>query len=844
MGCVHSVPAASKGSSTNADNNGKSSFRTKSGRPARTLSQHHTPSQAQLAEGVLSEMLRSRRRSIRSSQDYDADTIETIAQLSAMGSDPAHQSQISEPEQDCIVQALQENVLFSCMNHDQLLSLARLMSIQIVEPGETVVTQGEIGDKFFVVRSGRFEVVNAHGDVINRLSAGATFGELGLLYSAKRTANVIADAKVRGSLYTLQGSFFRYIAAKHSIETFQSSLEVLRKVPLLTPLTEEQLSLVANSAQPLLYRGGDVIVHKDEPGSVLYMIHSGTVVCTDIGNGGATLELSDGDFFGERALLASEPRAATVIAKTDVRLLAIDQRTFQLVLGPLQTLLQETRVWRALESVSVLREVPYPLKKKLLAAARVVQYEENHVIFHQDDAGDAFYIIKDGEVRIVQLPTRNSETTASVSPLGEQEARQADATSSLSSIQLSLSPDAKPLEVARLGAGDMFGEMALLQQGPTKRSASVVAASRVECIVLERAAFEQICASARDDLEELARRRTLENYERSFVLSLSVETLEKLGVLDVGSEGSVIYAARHTPTQRIVAVKEVWKSRLEHNQHVTSSRREKRLLAHLESPFVLKYFTTLQDERKVYIVTELLLGGKLFQRIVESSGRSICLAMDHARFYTASCALALGYLHEQYIVYRDLKPENIFLDHLGYTKLVDFAFAKKLAGKTYTLVGTPEYLAPEIILGVGHGLAADAWSLGVLLYEMVMGESPFATKDQDHLSICRNILLERIRFPEDADENWKELVLSLLDKTPEKRPSLVPSLHALAGFDWFQGFDWNALTHRTMPAPWKPTATSEQDVTACSFVKLSNEQLSDLEAPWNEIEPAWSWEKF
>uniref|UniRef100_K3X7T8 Cyclic nucleotide-binding domain-containing protein n=1 Tax=Globisporangium ultimum (strain ATCC 200006 / CBS 805.95 / DAOM BR144) TaxID=431595 RepID=K3X7T8_GLOUD len=437
MGCVNSVAryhADYDDTSNNNKNGCNSSLRISDNALHLT-----TPSVACVHEGVMAEMVRYRRPSIRNNEDLDAIRSEEIAvmiMLQAMNKNTV----ISLPEQECIVSALRENVLFSCMHTEQLFVLAKFMFIQVVEPGERVIKQGEVGDKFYVVRSGKFDVVNAVDDVINRLTPGATFGELGLLYNAKRSASVLADPSVRGSLYALRGKFFRYVAAQHSIKSIKSSLQALKKVRLLQNLTDEQLDLVSNSVHALQYRAGDVIVRKGEPGSVMYMIQSGTVACTDIGNGVGVVELSDGDYFGERALLASEPRAATVLAKTDIQVMALDQQTFTSLLGPLQEVLEHNRLWCILESVNVMKNAPKALKKKVFDLAHRVTFEANEVIINEGERGDTFYIIMEGEARVMQRAANASNDV----PSG--------------------------VEVARIGPGDNFGEMALLKRSPRTAS--------------------------------------------------------------------------------------------------------------------------------------------------------------------------------------------------------------------------------------------------------------------------------------------------------------------------------------------------------------------------------------
>ncbi|OWY96442.1 AGC/PKA protein kinase [Phytophthora megakarya] len=293
---------------------------------------------------------------------------------------------------------------------------------------------------------------------------------------------------------------------------------------------------------------------------------------------------------------------------------------------------------------------------------------------------------------------------------------------------------------------------------------------------------------------------------------------------------SYLYMAEHVPTGRFVAVKELWKLRLESLRQTHHIYSEKKLLMQIDSQFLLKCYATLQDEKKIYFVTEQLIGGELFRRIVSPAGLPILLSQSDTRFYAACCINALEYLHEHNITYRDLKPENILLDSSAYVKLVDVGFAKKLTGKTYTLCGTPEYLAPEIILRIGHNVAVDCWGLGVLIYEMVIGDSPFSSPDEDHLAVCRNILEGYISFPEDCDPDWKSIVLALVQRQPEKMSE-----------KWLDGFDWESFTQQTMSSPWIPDVTSEIDTKY--FPHVLKEELSEFES-WKEHQVLDNWEMF
>jgi protein kinase A len=182
-------------------------------------------------------------------------------------------------------------------------------------------------------------------------------------------------------------------------------------------------------------------------------------------------------------------------------------------------------------------------------------------------------------------------------------------------------------------------------------------------------------------------------------------------------------------------------------------------------PFILKLYSTFSDSNCIYFLLELVQGGELFSIIHGSGG---CLNSDFARFYAACITSGLAHLHDKKICYRDLKPENVLIDKEGYCKIVDFGFAKIVKDVTFTLCGTPEYLSPELVIGKGHHKGVDYWALGILIYEMLCGYSPFQDpKNQDQVAICKNILRMKVEFPSYmVDSDAKDLILKLLTKDP------------------------------------------------------------------------------
>ncbi|KAJ1401206.1 kinase-like domain-containing protein, partial [Ochromonadaceae sp. CCMP2298] len=180
--------------------------------------------------------------------------------------------------------------------------------------------------------------------------------------------------------------------------------------------------------------------------------------------------------------------------------------------------------------------------------------------------------------------------------------------------------------------------------------------------------------------------------------------------LGTGSFGRVRFST-HRSTASIWAIKMLKKAEVIRLQQIEHMISEKNILSSLDHPFIVRLSGTFQDAKFLYMVLEYIVGGEFFTHL-RKAGR-----FDHvaSKFYASQIILIFEYMHSSDFIYRDLKPENLLLDKLGYLKITDFGFAKKVAFKTYTLCGTPEYIAPEVLLNKGHGKGVDWWTLGILL---------------------------------------------------------------------------------------------------------------------------------
>ena len=292
-------------------------------------------------------------------------------------------------------------------------------------------------------------------------------------------------------------------------------------------------------------------------------------------------------------------------------------------------------------------------------------------------------------------------------------------------------------------------------------------------------------------------------------MKIKLKDYEQLKTVGLGSYGRV-RLCKHKKTGDIFVMKILKKNEIIKQKQVDHVYSEFNILINLKHPFIVQLLGyNFDDPKYVYFILEYIQGGELFTLLRTKR----TFPIPQARFYIAHIITIFEYLHSKNIVYRDLKPENILINKNGYLKLTDFGFAKQLENeKTYTLCGTPEYLAPEIILNKGHGKAVDWWTLGILLYEMLVGIDPFS--DDDPMKTYQKILKGKINFPKTINKDAKSLIKHLLTQDTSKRFGCLKSgVKDILNHRFFEGFDWKNFVYLSMPAPYIPNVKSDDDTS-------------------------------
>ncbi|XP_067828447.1 cGMP-dependent protein kinase 2 isoform X1 [Heptranchias perlo] len=571
------------------------------------------------------------------------------------------------------------------------------------------------------------------------------------------------------------------------------------------------------------YRQTDLVIQEGEPGNHLYVLADGILEVMQ--NGKLLGQMRPGTAFGELAILYNCKRTATVKAVTTSWIWVLDRQVFQSIMMETAQA-RNTKYFKFLSSVSLLKGLPEEKLSKIVDCLEIDYYDKGDYIIREGEQGNTFFIIAKGKVRVTQ--TREG--------------------------------DEDPQEIKRLGPGEYFGEKALISEDV--RSANIIADDDdTQCLVIDRDVFNQMVGTYEE----------LQTYLKEYVeqLSRSDEKRNAMSVfpkLQASSECSEIIRLREKVTRfsgscpfknfdiiatlgmggfgrvELVKLKDediTFALKCIKKNHIVETRQqehvysEKNILLQTKSQFIVRLYRTFRDSKYVYLLLEVCLGGELWSIL-----RDMCYFDESTARFCVGCVVeAFDYLHNRGIIYRDLKPENLLLDTDGYVKMADFGFAKRigLGKKTWTFCGTPEYVAPEIIMNKGHDFGADYWSLGILVFELLTGTPPFTGPDP--IKIYNMILrgMEKVDFPKRITKRPEDLIRRLCKLNPTERlGNKKNGINDIRKHKWFQGFDWEGLRTRKMKSLLRRELKGPADHSHFDSFLPENDEPPDELSGWDE----------
>mmetsp|Transcript_131755 Transcript_131755/g.421716 ORF Transcript_131755/g.421716 Transcript_131755/m.421716 type:complete len:768 (+) Transcript_131755:48-2351(+) len=703
--------------------------------------------------------------------------------------------------------------------HPTLASLSRKVDF---DSDQVVIKQGDEGNEFFVIMSGTASV-NIDGKVVATLKAGDYFGENALLRDEPRTATITAASPVSALRITREQ--FQRLGLQEKLEFAKrdavggGNKEIQVKPP--TPKTaaertlmEEALKANANlktmmtlndfqltamigiSWQEQVTAGTDIIRQGDLDADYFYIVQSGSFEVFVAGQEGKSAEsagaavgsIDAGGSFGELALLYFAPRAATVKAKVNSVVWVIDRNNFKSILSKSSDNLAPQYVGY-LKKVKVLAALKDDEYMEVANALMETTFTKGETIFNQGEKGDNFYILVSGSVSVIKD--------------GKEEAK--------------LSGTAEN--------ANFFGEQALLKNEPRGATITVISDTAM-ALSLDKASFDMLLGP----LEEIKNRGAggqskvghgkvpvvaAGAAERQFG-SIRKKDLKRLGLLGCGGFGAV-ELVEHVKTGETFALKALSKGYIVKSGMQQSVMSEKNVQMLCDSAFVVKLFETFNGEQSLYFLLELALGGELYATY---NKKDFYGKEPHAKFYAAGVVYAFDHMHQRKIIFRDLKPENLLLNEHGHVKVTDMGLAKICAGKTFTTCGTPDYFAPEVVQSAGHTRALDWWTLGILIFELIVGRPPFESPSP--MLIYQKVVkgINKVNFPKKCKGPLEDLIKGLCRAEPSERlPMKKGGIANLQEHAWYQGFDWQAMQNLTMLAPYVPTVKSKKDIANFSARK-------------------------
>ena len=292
-------------------------------------------------------------------------------------------------------------------------------------------------------------------------------------------------------------------------------------------------------------------------------------------------------------------------------------------------------------------------------------------------------------------------------------------------------------------------------------------------------------------------------------IKLSYKDFKALKLLGTGSFGRVLLV-RYLKNNILYAMKILSKKQIKLKHQEEHTKTERDLMVKINNPFIVNINFAFQDDSKLYIVSDFMQGGDMFYHLHSKKKFEESIV----KFYAIELILGLGFLHKNNMIYRDLKPENVLMDSKGHLKISDFGLSKILENpddKAYTICGTPQYLAPEILENKGYDKSVDWWSLGCFIYEMLTGYIPFYIPKGNRIN--PEVFNEPINFPPGINPLATDLISQLLKTNPKDRLGYgEEDDEKIKSHEFFKDVEWEKYWKKEIEPPFVPELNDEMDL--------------------------------
>ena len=580
--------------------------------------------------------------------------------------------------------------IFGIASHDQKIKLANNIYRETHLENKYIYEKGNMSNCIYILKDGSINL-QKDGKTMKNLSKGECFGAFEIICGSNRITEAVAKEKTHLLtipvfwLKNLYGDNYRSVLAVSIIKLAFMNCPHLKKLNL--KFLDEIFNLISFK---FFEKETEVLKSGEAKNSLIIVTiegelldNTGKVVCqrNNVLNG---KEIYDEDMSKSPSSIRCRANSFLAILKnSDLK---------QHFKCSLKMLGEKSSFIEQLRKVNLFKNFTNAKLEALSKKIKVEKVANGKNLITQGEEGTRFYIIKKGQVDIFIKDKENKEKY-----------------------------------IRTMNENEYLGDRALFFKEP--RSATAKAHGDMEAYYLEKDAFESVIE------------KNLKDYlkDRLYLQDNTVQLNDLIYYMKLGS-GSYgnVSLVKSSKNKYFYAIKNISCKQILYNQLHQNLELERSILVKIDHPFIVKLVKTMKDKNYVYFLMDYIKGKELFDVI-----RDIGLLNKYqTQFYGASIMLAVQYLHERKFIYRDIKPENIMVLGNGYIKLIDFGTAKAINDRTKTIIGTPHYMAPEVILGEGYSFKVDFWSIGICMYEFMCGGVPFGENHEEAMDVYISIINE------------------------------------------------------------------------------------------------------
>ena len=677
------------------------------------------------------------------------------------------------------------------IHHTQKIILCSFLYKENFNNGDYIVKKGDQAHCLYIVKEGEVDC-SLNGKIVRTLRKGDNFGERSILIDSTRSLDCIAKGNC--VCYSVSISTLKNMLG----DNFRNSLylnfikSAFNKSNIFSSFNVSLLDKAFHLFKHVNLKSNDIAFKEN------YLKSSKIVIVIDghlINNITKDIVANRGSILFQYELFenSSDTTDFDIVPQPDCLLIEADTKQFlNLLGGSFKQLMDQTEIIKYLSHISIFKNLPQEKLEYIIQVISEEKFNDGDIIVNQGEEGDKFFVIKKGKVNIY-INNKYIRT------LNEKE---------------------------------YFGERALFFN--EKRSATIIALDEVILYSISKEDFQK---NIENNMKEHLMNRL---YLQDNMVELK-DLIFKLQ-LGTGNYGNVCLV-RNKKNKFPYAIKAISRNQINQEQLHENLELERSILLKIDHPFIVKLVKSLKDEKNIYFLMEYIKGKELFD-VIRDIG---LLSKLQTQFYGASLMLSVDYLHERKIVFRDIKPENVIVNQSGYIKLIDFGTSKEIIDRTNTIIGTPHYMAPEVILGEGYSFQVDIWSIAICMYEFICGGVPFGESADEPMDVYLAIINDQMNFPNFCKDNdFKLLMKQMLTKNPISRLSKISQVK---NHVWFNRFSWDDLIELKMNPPYLPLLKQElednNNIPFQDYVKGIKEEKKNIKIDPGKLKEydEW-WNKF